>query len=623
MVTPPNQTLSIWATNNAVLKHLRNFLLGFLCSLLVFFLYVALTLKLDFFDSFQIFENIRFLMGDSGTKYTLHRPIFATLLYLPPFLAQHYFSPSALLVLVHLQSILQFFLWLILVYLLFHEFLDTRYSFIGTFLFAFNPLIIHYAPFAKEDIPAALFTTAAFLLYVKSLKSRALFHSILCGIFISLTMLTRYNLIPLFFLIIPSHRLISRLTKKNTLTESLTTQSKHLIALYIIPLIVFFLIPSVLFPAMGISSFSESIAKFTGNLFTQLQDNRQGYKSPLVHFIFLYRSISSPILLLALFGISYDIWKKRLVLIIPFLWLSLFFLYQLFVIPGKEARYLLPIFPPIYLFACTGLAQMMVIIRRSTLSDVAQKISSFGVLLFLFMLSITHGLGECIHFKDPVYRSPFMKDVSQYSDQLSKGNRLVWVGPFYPIHPQSYVFDRFDDYARLYHFFSHTVGFFTQRPVYTIAFPQFTTLKEPDSLVESVNLARFLKNGDVLILNREPKSYKTSNLPEALQPLEVLKVNLSKLPLSWNDIKSDSPIRAQWENDKVHLDNLPDGHYEIYFSWEPSHLISMGWKSVQNHSLTLENLSRLSGVLDQSKELWLLSFSNRKYFSFAQNMARP
>ena len=63
-------------------------------------------------------------------------------------------------------------------------------------------LLINNAPQAKEDIPGALFTTAAFYFYLRGRTRERPRDFVLAGALIGAAIGTRYNLLPVPFLVI-------------------------------------------------------------------------------------------------------------------------------------------------------------------------------------------------------------------------------------------------------------------------------------------------------------------------------------------------------------------------------------------------------------------------------------
>jgi len=125
-----------------------------------------------------------------------------------------------------LLAVLVYGLFLGVAYKMLRLHLEKKISLGGAFLMGLNPVLIHVAPFNRDDIPAALFTALAFFFYLKSARKPKWKYFVLSACFITVTMVTRYNLIPLLFLVIFLHEFLSCQTRISFREGTLTIQGR-------------------------------------------------------------------------------------------------------------------------------------------------------------------------------------------------------------------------------------------------------------------------------------------------------------------------------------------------------------------------------------------------------------
>lgn len=218
-------------------------------------------------------------------------------------------------------------------------------------------------------------------------------------------------------------------------------------------------------------------------------------------------AISGAIVPVAVLGLAaIGVWRNREPATrLAALWAAVFLGVQTFLVPGKEARYFLPLLPALYLLAAAGTASLP---RWVALA---------------WWLCLPAGLMEIARFQDPIFRDPRGRRLAQWADQQSRTGRVVWVGPFYPLRPVHHKLHEEDDYFAIFHLWRNSVAFHLQREVPAIAFPE---RQELNGEIFPKGLGRYLDSGDAILWNREPRSYATRDIPASLSPLVSARVEI-------------------------------------------------------------------------------------------------
>ena len=204
------------------------------------------------------------------------------------------------------------------------------------------------------------------------------------------------------------------------------------------------------------------------------------------------------------------------------------------------------------------------------------SLSPWGVGLFLFLCFFPYAktsADELLKFQDPFYRTPSMETVSRNAAALAQGKKIHWVGPMYAFHPKEFVFHPDDEVGYLYHFYNHTVRFYNGDFVFIIATDNKRIYQKDRGLFVREAL-RQIKDGDVLIINPNPKDYNTIDLPEKSLPLFVQKCRVFEfVPLSAEGslqkfVSQSIPgfLQTGIREGLLRMEGsgLPDGTYEIY-----------------------------------------------------------
>ncbi len=560
-----------------------NFIIvSLLVALGLYLFWVALHLRIDFFDAYETLVNARKIATlDESLTYYWKRPFIFPILLSPIFILEQWAqSPDFSLITVHLTCVALFLLLLFVFFkFLRFEFGKTE-ALLGTLFLAGNTLLIHYAPFAKEDIAATLFTSAAFYLYWKSQNSGNAGFLWSAGILTMFAIGIRYNLIPFLFGVFLIYEIINRVFQiKSTGKPRQVGLLVKLIALFIVPVTVYFLLAGLLYTLLDLAPWHSSILKFVQDLIAQYQKNT-GWENPNWNYVFLLKSIPFPLHLLFVGGIFLSAKDRRPLSLFFIIWFFAFFLFQTYVIAVREARYLFPLFPPVFYFTLKGALAIIQFIALRIKSDQIKNAFA-GMLCFVFAFSpLQKGFSECIKFADPVYSNDFSGKISKAAKSLSQNSSIFWVGPYYTIHPKDYVFDINDKVTYIYHFYGNAIEFYTGKPVYHLPITTYLPQRAnnpSEPLVLGPGSYQFIKKGDVIIINRDPTLYITESIPKTQAPLLIEQVNTYRLSAkpriadeTGYEFFSESLPKAAaksgltQEGYLIQGDGFPDGIYEVY-----------------------------------------------------------
>ena len=486
------------------------------CLLLVFFLLpIALRLETDSFDGFQILSNARAIGASSPIPYDISRPPLLPLLLSPLFsvedkLGGGLFAFRA----AHVAMIFVFSLLLWTLYRLFRPDLGRAAAAGGVILFSMNPLIIHAAPFTREDLLATLLTAASFHFYLRGLESRRLRDLLFAGLAIGLGMQSRYNLVPFFFFAIAACEVWRRFDSGTKPDEDSSRRTK-INTLFALPVGIFLLIPALAYSLSGRTTFALAPGLFFGDVFVGVGNRLTIYhESAIEYLIFLLKSVTLPVL--AFSGLGAVAARRRHLrgARIHLVWLVSFLLVHGFAISHKESRYLFPVLPSIYFFAAVGLREAwMWLAPRSRRGAIVILISVAAHPAYL-------AGRECRRLLDPFYRDPILREIARTASDLAGPHQVFWHGYYYALVPQEHLFDPRDETTYVHHLYSHVISYFSRKSVEA---PYYGWIPAGD-------IFAFPRDGDVLIRNPETSFYDASGpIPDSREPILVERVRAIEL----------------------------------------------------------------------------------------------
>ncbi len=595
---------------------------------------VAVHLKIDYHDSYFVLLNARCIATKNSLGYTGYRPIILPILLSPFLYLEKLISNSEFIFAAcHLAMVGFFTLLLWVTYRFFRLQFETKTALLGIFFFAFNALLIHSAPYCKEDVVSLLFVTSGFYLYLKSNRTKKLKYYFLSGCLIALAIGARFNN-PVLFSVIALYELLSGQTRFCTSLRKLFLEGERvsfkIFVFLIFPILLFILILSLHYSTLGLSTFRGAFHKYLTEPLVVMANivRTEYYVTPAKNMIFLVKSCGWPVIACAFIGILSNLKKLQSTTLFCFLWFLVFFIFQTFMIHHKEARFLIPLFPPLYFFAVRGGEAIIHLAERFYSKSLSPQILRALVVILFFAVPAKKAIAECIQWRDPVYRVNFAKEISMYSSGLAKNNPVYWVGHFYPVHPKRYIFDMEDVTFYIYHFYVNAIAFYTKNyNIRTLNNAQFLlpTL-ESQPLWVGPNAGGMLNDGDVLIVNAEKDSYNTQSLPNKLNPVFVERArklifepmdppNVNLRHYQSNSAKNTSLITEIVPGGfLISGQGIPDGRYEIYLELEnPNVAVSAGLADANGGSIQFLNKNFPENI--KIKRLFLFYFDSVKRFS--------
>jgi hypothetical protein len=524
---------------------------------------VALRLRVDYFDAYDSLLNARALADASADFSVLRSPLSAILLLPGALAAKLAHSPNLAFILSHLLAVAMVGLLLWSAFTLFRLHLQRGAALAGLLLLSWNVVLIGNAPLAKEDIPGTLFLTAAFLFYLKSLSSGRRRDLLVAGLLAGGAASVRYTLLPVPFIVIAGYELLQLAQHRFQWRDSRPLLQK-VVFLFVLPVVVIFLVPTVVYVAVHRATLLGAPARFVNDLLLLRKVANAFNEDAFRNYRFLVEAVGWPVLLAVLAGVVASIRRRRRIALFFGLWFLAIFVLQTYAIVHKEVRYLLPALPPLYWFAAAGLEAIwpsvlaLLMRARATLAGPRLRVASVAALLVAVAvvgLPASGAVFALVRFQDPVYTQDYERQVSRYALSLAGSGPITWVGPYYALHPRDFVFDRQDPYTYVFHFYAHVVRFWIGRGV-TGASAQWPTIDE-------------LRDGEVLILNPSPQLFDTGNMPKALPPLTVERLTVQVFrPQGAGMWKSASGatihatgVGSGWQVDG---DGLQPGRYDLF-----------------------------------------------------------
>ncbi len=550
--------------------------------------WVASYLKVDYYDSLLILLNARCIAFGDLTGYSGSRPVILPILLSPILMAQKMVqNPELIFSACHIAMVIFFLLFLIVCYRLFRLHVTREVSWLATFLLVTNRVLIHSAPYCKEDVVAVFLMTGGFYFYLKNLKKGGLSNLLCAGILIGLAIGSRYNY-PILFGIIFLYELVLLWQLFKTQLADRHTSIKNLIfkripLIFLLPVALYVLIVSIHYSSLGIAPFTTAFIKYlTEPVLYMANLVRQTYPlHPKYHFIFFEMGCAWPIVICFFMGVTLNFRNLRGPLAFYLFCFLIFFCFHAFFVPQQEARFSIPALPPFYLFAALGLKQ----IAEWVSQKIKTKAAAIALLTVVMLLPVKGAATELAQFQDPVYKVDFIGEVSSYAKKLAPpGRTIYWIGPFYPAHPKNYIFHVEDVTYYIYHLYRSAVFFQTGQFIGNLENALFLDpQKEGEPIFVGPRAAEILSDGDVLIINREKEGYNTKTLPPRLKPLYVerarkaifdvlVQTDESGIQIFESEQIPNAKITAKTTQDGYLIEgvNIPNGRYELYVKFEKS-----------------------------------------------------
>lgn len=602
MTIPGNNSASALKETPGASRVLMIGVLTILGALLLYLMWVGIRLTIDYFDSYENFWNGLCIAGIENFRFSWKRPILLPLLISPFFYAEKIFDwPDFGYAASHAAAVAFFGLLLWTAYRLYRLHTDRPTALWGVLLLGLNRLLIHQAPFAKEDVLGSLVITAAFYFYLKAGRKQTARDYALSSCLLFCAISCRINFLPIVYLILFFYECLARQTRFAFSPRLFLAQNPALLKkvgfLFLVPVTFFLIALSSLYARFGLASFWSAPKKYVTDILFLNELYSGQVEPPMQNVDFLVLSFTWPLILLAAIGAWTALKRKSPGSFFYALWFSLFFLFQTFVIRQKESRYLFPLFPPLYFFVALGMsralkladAKLRPILNRPALTQIPLAV-------LLLILPMRNAVRVCADFLDPVYSTPYEKEVSRYAGRLSGNGLILWLGTYYTIHPRDYLFHPQDEFTSIYHFYNHVVRFFTRKQAWVI--PEFKTL--PASPAEGgifvgPNIRSRAAHGTAIVINPDPNVYTSAKVPARKAPLFVERVQeFEFVPATAGGVNPavfrpitpglEAAIAVEFTPSGARFAGvrLPDRRYEVYLFVEENVPLPVSLVTVRN-----------------------------------------
>ncbi|MCZ6745800.1 MAG: hypothetical protein O7C74_01130 [Acidobacteria bacterium] len=203
------------------------------------------------------------------------------------------------------------------------------------------------------------------------------------------------------------------------------------------------------------------------------------------------------------------------------LWLAVYLAFVSLVSSHKEARYILPALPSLFLFLLWGVraAGQPAPLRRLP----ARRLLAIG---FLLALGLVGTVREGTVLAQPFFRRPLQAQLAAaMNEEAPAPARLAWVGNFYPLVPPRHIFSRSDEYYYVYHLAPHVIEYYLGRKVISLRDLQ---AEELDGVLYPLGVGARLGTGDAVIASVTDVTL-TATLPDTSPPLTFSLLDVWKL----------------------------------------------------------------------------------------------
>ncbi len=568
----------------------NRFIWLFVAFLLIYLFWLAVQIKVNFFDTYSIFANAKGIGTGSHASYFKDRPTLLPLLIAPFFtleklLSQDGFGEVASRIL-HVVCF-GLFLWMVYQFLKLH--LSQWTALLGMLFCALNRILIHYAPFVREDIPGALFTASVFYFYLRLPRYQKISHYVCLSFLTAAAILMRFNLAPVIFSLIVSYEFLSgkaKVTFHRGIQVQIKDAWKKIIFLFVIPVTLFCVISPIVYVLAGRAPLGTAPQKFFHDRLIQIHTLKSVMEpcldSVAQNVTFILDSFTLPVFCLVLIGFVRAWQKRQEGAFFHTLWFSIFFFTQCFLIRHNEVRYLFPLFLPLYYFAGFGLNELLSglkhLMPKLHVSVLFQRGCVMTFFLSICAVPVRAGVEEMLRFQDPFYKSTIERDICRDAKQMAGGHQVWWLGTMYPIFPNDYVFDLEEKYAYVYHMYSNTCTYYLDEHIDVLS--NFHSKVSQDwKRVEVKGIASGVGDGDVLLFNPETTAHMTTDLNELKSPLVMERVRILDFVPQLN-MKGEKRLTFRSERHpfaKIYLilsengleisgAGFSDDLYELYFS---------------------------------------------------------
>ena len=451
---------------------------GFLAGYLLLQLAFALRLRIDYFDALETLRNARRLLGpDIG--FSTNRMPMLPMLHVPEQLALDFWGAGdvARIVAPHLFHWALSASFLALVYRWYRLTLPPAWAALALALLALDRLTAHYFCFAMTEIPCALFLVA-FLFF--EAEGRPAWAALALGACVC----TRSNLLiaPVVYCAFVAARFLVERKKKRgggaPLRAAAVAASAGALFIFMSALVYHRI-------------FSMSPARAIAFLFTTLRSHLEHNHSPepFWNYARILLAAGGPAAaLLFLLGAGRLVARRKLGGALPLALFAALFL-AMSAIGHKEARYLYPVVPILYLVAAGELRELSSRFPAAARAAVAVALLS----------SAAGAAREAYNMADPTYGNEVMVRLPDLVRGLRRpGGKVFWEGNYYWAVPARRQLTSADPGVYVYHVPSASaLAYFLGEPVFR---PGLTPAAAGDVLIKAPESSNRMPAADRLEL---------------------------------------------------------------------------------------------------------------------------
>ncbi len=483
---------------------------------------VALTLRVEGYDGYWYLSNAWYLAGGSVSSYEITKAPLLSLLFLPLMVLRRLGLPEVwVFVGCHLVSVgLTLATGVLLARLLALRFAPAL-AWAGAFAFLASRIVFRYGAFAMSDLPSTLFVLAALLCVHQARHAGGWRARVPFALAAAAAILARYP----SALVLPvaalwdAGQVVARTGRGGRAAAAASRLASHAVAGLVCGgtvAAVHLAVYAVPFggPSGIAAAFAEMVERNVrlGGIAVRGLEPWWEYGPVLV------RACTWPVALLMVLGLAVGLRRGSSLEWLHALWATAHLAFISAVSSHKEARYLLPAIPSLYLFALWGMrgAGRSLLLRLGGAAAPAPRWArglAAALLLGAGLLTLAR---EGTMLAQPFFRTPHVGRLAAALDrEIPAPGRIAWAGNFYPLWPPRYVFDRRDEYYYVYHLAPHVLEYVSGRQIISL---RGLPTGQMDGNLYPLGAAVILGDGDGLI-SSVPGITVTATLRPDLPPL--------------------------------------------------------------------------------------------------------
>lgn len=422
---------------------------------------LALTLRVEGYDGYWYFTNALYLLGGDVFRYEVTKAPLVSLLLLPAALLRRLGAPEVLsFICGHLTMLGLTTMLGVLVARLLRRGFDSPLAWAGAFAFLGSRLVSRYAVFAMSDLAAAAGVLLALLAVESAAKRHGWRARLPFATAVAIAITARYPA----GLILPVAVAwdVAVCARSANLAAAARRFGHHCLAglsaggAIVLLHFVIYMVPFGS-PAGVVAGFTDMVNRNArlGGISVRGLEPWWEYGPMLV------LACTLPAVLLMVMGMVAAARHGGRREALHGLWVVACMGFVSLVSSHKEARYMLPALPSLFLFLLWGLRALRGL--PGLRQDRRHLLLATAFLLAVGMIGLVR---ETRMMGQPFFRQPVqMLLAEELSAQAPEPARLAWAGNFYPVVPPRHVFTAADEYYYVYHLAPHVLEYYLGRPV--------------------------------------------------------------------------------------------------------------------------------------------------------------